>query len=140
MTNISTPGVPLLATLRTPDHNDFAFGAFTGGTLIGICGFVREKRRKAQHRGEIIQMFVDPAFARKGIGRTLLTLAMDKAFENTHIEQIVLGVVHTNDNAVRLYKQLGFVEYGRLEHSFKRGDGYSTQLFLAVTREGRRSG
>jgi ribosomal protein S18 acetylase RimI-like enzyme len=123
--------------IKGTGKGNFAMGAFTDYyKLVGICGLVRDLRLKTRHRGEIVQMYVDPSFAGQGIGKTLLRLTIEKAFHNTEIEQIVLNVVYTNDKAVKLYKQLGFIEYGRLENYFKTGTRYFTQLFLNLSREG----
>jgi len=121
--------------IEKTDSNNFALGAFAGdGHLIGICGFVTEKRVKTKHRGEIVQMFVDPLHAGKGIGKELLTRAIDRAFENGQTEQITLGVAGANDDAIKLYTRVGFVEYGRLDNYFKSGSEYFTQAFLVLTR------
>jgi len=123
--------------IKASDKSNFAMGAFTSGAdLIGICGFVTDMRLKTRHRGEIVHVFVDPRFEGNGIGRKLLQLTINKAFQNTEIEQIILGVVFTNEKAVTLYKQLGFVEYGRLENYFKMGSQHITQLFLRLAKSG----
>lgn len=122
------------ALLQTDTHA-FLFGAFQDENLIGICGFVQENRTKTNHRGEINQMFVKPAFAGQGIGSKLLQLTIDKAFTNTCIEQIILGAVHTNKTAVKLYGRLGFVQYGMLENYFKQNDRYWTQISMILTKE-----
>lgn len=115
------------------DNYDFVFGAFTiDKKLIGICGFVREKRLKTLHRGEITQMYVAPDFSGQGIGKKLLKCTIDKAFKNKEIEQITLGVVLTNDKAIRIYQSLGFVEYGRFENYFKTKANYFTQVLLRL--------
>src|SRR5215210_8438322 len=81
----------------------FVLGAFVEDQLVGICGFVRDVRKKAKHRGELVQLYVDENFSMQGIGESLLTQAIDKAFENPDIEQITLGVVSSNHFAVGLY-------------------------------------
>ena len=118
------------------DNNNFAFGAFSSeGKMIGICGFIAAIGLKKQHRGEIVQLFVETKYANQGIGRKLLQQVISKAFENKQIEQIVLGVVYTNEKAVKLYEQLGFIDYGRFEKYFKTTTQYFTQLFLCLTRK-----
>lgn len=114
--------------------SDFIFGAFDNKQLIGICGFVKENRQKTNHRGEIVQMYVNPIFSGQGTGTKLLRLAIDKAFESGIIERILLAVVYSNDTAVKTYKKLGFVQYGILENYFKQGNNYWTQLFMVLTR------
>ena len=125
----------LIPAIKGTDTDSFAYGAFTeDNNLIGLCGFVREPRIKTAHRGEVVQMFVDTAYAGKGIGKQLLKHTIDKAFENPAIEQIILSLVYGNKAAEGLYKSLGFVEYGKLDNFFKSGDNYTSQLFMALQR------
>ncbi len=121
--------------IKFADIGNFVFGAFNSdGKLIGICGFLAAKGLKKQHRGEIVQFFVETRYTKQGIGRKLLQQVISMAFENKQIEQIVLGVVYTNESAVNLYKKMGFVEYGRLEKYFKTTTQYFTQLFLCLNK------
>ena len=120
--------------LSTKNSNDFIFGAFDDKTLIGICGFVQQTRIKTSHLGEIVQMYVDPSYAGNGIGSQLLKLAVDKAFENKAIDQVLLSVVYSNEKAVSTYKKIGFVEYGKLENYFKQGERRWSQLFMTLRR------
>ena len=120
--------------LATNNSNDFMFGAFSNDKLIGICGFVQQGRIKTNHHGEIAQMYVDPAFAGKGTGTILLKHAIEKAFENKAIDQVLLSVVYSNEKAVATYKKIGFTEYGKLENYFKENGRSWTQLFMVLTR------
>lgn len=127
----------LSKAINEPDDHNFVFGAFdAAGQLIGICGFVSEPRLKTQHRGEIVQMFVEPAYNGQGAGKELLQRCIVKAFANDRTEQIILSAVASNQKAVALYKQVGFVEYGRLENYFKWGNTCTTQTFLYLDKPG----
>ncbi len=118
-----------------PGEHHFTMGAFdAGNVLIGICGFLAETRKKTQHRGEIVQMFVEPAYKGRGIGMALLQHAINKAFSSPQIEQIILSAVFENEKAIQLYQRAGFVEYGRLGNYFKSGSGYTTQSFFVLNR------
>lgn len=116
------------------DATTFMYGAFDNDKLVGICGFVRETRLKTKHRGEIVQMYINPNFAGKGIGKELLKSCINKAFENTEIEQIVLTVVAENQQAVNTYAKIGFKSYGHLANYFKSGNEYTPQEFMILTR------
>jgi RimJ/RimL family protein N-acetyltransferase len=120
--------------LREENSNNFMFGAFDNDELIGICGFLREDRNKTKHRGEIVQMYVNPAFAGQSIGLQLLRTTIEKAFENSEIEQIILGVVADNQSANRTYEKLGFTEYGVLPKYFKQGETYWHQRLMILER------
>ncbi len=117
------------------DCADFLFGAFDNETLVGICGYMQENRKKTKHNGEISHMYIRPGYDRKGIATRLLHLTMERAFSDADLKQITLGVVHTNDNAINLYKKNGFYQYGVLENCFYQGDGYSSLILMVITRE-----
>jgi RimJ/RimL family protein N-acetyltransferase len=121
--------------LMAGSGDDFLLGAFADEALIGICGFVRGDRIKTRHHGEIVHMYVNPAFSGKGIGTRLLQLTIEKVFENSLVDQIELAVVDNNERAITTYRRLGFVQYGRLENCFKQGEQRWAQLFMVLTRE-----
>lgn len=75
---------------RAPDHA--MFGAFVDGTLVGLCGFRRETRERARHSGELVEMYVAPHVAGRGIGARLVDAVLRFAFEELGASQVVLGV------------------------------------------------
>ena len=133
---LHSKSLKLANAINASDEYNFAFGAFIAGQkLIGLCGLITDPRIKARHRGEIVQVFVDPAYKGQGIGKKLLQLSIDKAFANEETEQIVLSVASANENAIRLYQRFGFAEYGRLENFFKPGTEYFTQSFFYLMKK-----
>jgi ribosomal protein S18 acetylase RimI-like enzyme len=134
---LNSQSLKLDKAIKNSNEHNFAFGAFTQDLkLIGICGFLTETRLKTQHRGEIVQMFVDPSCKGQGIGKKLLHHVIDKAFSSEQIEQIILSAVSENEQAVNLYKQAGFIEYGKLKNYFKSNTTYSTQSFFYIDKPG----
>lgn len=121
--------------LNDPKSENFMYGSFDGDKCIGICGFVKGKRIKTKHRGEIVQMYVNEKYSGKGIGKELLTKAIKKAFENNEIEQLVLSVVLSNTEANNLYERVGFVEYGIIRDYFKYKNKTSDQRFMILERK-----
>lgn len=120
--------------LLSKDHS-FLYGAFSQGILIGISGFIQQKRIKTVHRGELVQVYVDPSFSGQGIGSRLIALTIAKAFDNIFIDQILLSVVLSNDQATKLYQKFGFVLYGVIKNYFKTADHSWTQIFMTLTRQ-----
>lgn len=118
---------------NTPDG--FMLGAFSEDRLIGIAGFSRAERRKARHRGEIVQMYVDPQYRGEQIGENLLRMAIEMAFTMEGIEQIELGVVSNNTPATTLYEKIGFQIYGVQKNYFKDGEKYWNQQFMQFFKE-----
>ena len=86
-------------------------GAFEGDALAGAVGLTRETRRKAAHRGTVVAMYVQPEFARRGVGRTLVDAIIAHA-RTFGLEQLVLTVTATNVHARRLYASAGFASFG----------------------------
>src|SRR5512143_3165185 len=60
--------------LRSSDSVSFLMGAFSDDSLIGISGFIQDGRMKASHRGDLVQVYIDPSFSRHGIGSELVRL------------------------------------------------------------------
>ncbi len=65
-------------------------------------------------------MWVEPAYRRAGVGRRLLDAILTWADEAHPTSEVRLGVVPTQEAAVRLYRERGFVATGKisaLEHT-----------------------
>jgi RimJ/RimL family protein N-acetyltransferase len=114
---------------------EFLMGAFESDTIIGICGYIQEKRLKTRHLGEIIQMYVTPSFARKGIAANLLKISLEQAFSDINLEQITLGVVESNLAAIHIYQKAGFKQYGIFPKYYKADGKYETMVFMNIFRE-----
>jgi ribosomal protein S18 acetylase RimI-like enzyme len=108
------------------------FGAFDGEQLIGITGFNRMARKRASHRGEIVQVYVDANYRGQNFGERLLRHALDYAFNLDGIEQVQLSVIASNQAAIKLYEKLGFQSFGVQSHYFKVEDSYLDQQFMQV--------
>jgi ribosomal protein S18 acetylase RimI-like enzyme len=118
---VNTPQDEVAARLRA--SNDRAvFGAFEGNLLIGIVGVQREALRKLAHKAFIWGMYVAPENRRQGVARELIVHALIYAQQTMHVLQVNLGVNVLNTPAVRLYQDVGFVQYG-LERGFLRING-----------------
>ena len=108
------------------------FGAFDDERLIGITGFNRMARKRASHRGELVQVYVDSSYRGQNIGEKLLRHALDYAFTLDGIEQVQLSVIASNKTAIRLYEKLGFKTFGVQSNYFKVGETYMDQRFMQV--------
>lgn len=98
--------------LRHGASENFIFGALDNSELVGMVGFYREQRAKRRHKGGIWGMFVSSSHRGKGIGRALISKALDSARELPGITQIHLSVAVTQQTARNLYISLGFRTFG----------------------------
>lgn len=121
--------------LEQDSDEGFIVGAFCGDELVGIVGFLRDRRHKTRHRGDIVQVYVDPAYRGQGIGEQLLREVVDIAFRMDGIEQLHLGVVSENLSAIRLYEKMGFEAYGIYRNHFRDGSRYWHQQYMQLFKD-----
>ena len=98
--------------LTAESLNNVTLGAYRQEELIGVVTFRRIDGEREQHRGNILGMYVRSEEQGKGIGRALLSKAIDLAKSLPGLQQIELAVVTRNKQARNLYASLGFASYG----------------------------
>jgi ribosomal protein S18 acetylase RimI-like enzyme len=86
------------------------FGAFRAGTIVGIAGFVVDSGPKRRHIGHLWGVYVRPDERGRGTGRQLCEAVVATA--RRQVEVMQLTVMADNAPARRLYRELGFVEFG----------------------------
>src|SRR5256885_1139939 len=81
------PVLPFEHFIQQQHPSNFMLGAFLDNHLCGICGFKREARRSARHRGELVQLYVAPTATGRGIGRQLVAGVVSEAFLDSELTQ-----------------------------------------------------
>jgi ribosomal protein S18 acetylase RimI-like enzyme len=104
------------------------FGAFLEGTLAGMAGFITQESSKRAHKGVLWGMYVRPAARNSGLGRRLVESVLLHARER--VEAIQLTVVSENEAARRLYRTLGFIEYGLEKRALKQNGRYYDEVLM----------
>jgi RimJ/RimL family protein N-acetyltransferase len=105
--------------LGSPTDDNFVLGAFEDSELVGMVGFYRETPLKCRHKGWIWGMFVDHPHRGKGLGRALLTAALERGSKLPELTQIRLTVSVTQDAARKLYARCGFRVFGLEQQAMK---------------------
>ncbi|GKQ55586.1 GNAT family N-acetyltransferase [Bradyrhizobium sp. Ce-3] len=116
-------------------HGAVILGAFCGRELAGIVGFVAAEGPKRQHKGALVGMYVRQAARRAGVGRRLVEAALELAAQSVELVQLI--VVKGNEPAIRLYRSMGFVEYGLEQHALKIDGRYYDDILMARDLVGR---
>ena len=99
------------------------------GTLVGNLSFTNGKKKREQHNG-VIAMGIRDGYRGKGIGTFLLESLLDWARQNPLITKISLEVFLQNSHAINLYRNMGFMEEGRLRRGIRLEDGEYMDLVL----------
>lgn len=117
------------------DHGAVILGAFRGGELAGIVGFIAAEGPERQHKGMLVGMYVRRQARRAGVGRLLVDALLRLAAKSVELVQLV--VVKGNEPALRLYQSMGFVEYGLEKHALKIDGRYYDDILMAKDLVGR---
>jgi RimJ/RimL family protein N-acetyltransferase len=111
------------------------FGAFLDGTLAGMAGFAAQESAKRAHKALLWGMYVRAAARNAGVGKSLVAAVLDHA--RGRVEMVQLTVVSENEAARRLYRAMGFVEYGYEKRALKQdGKYYDDVLMVRFLEEG----
>ncbi len=113
-----------------PSPGNWTFAAFRGSRMVGVVSFVRQERRKQQHKAAIYGFYIMKQYRGRRIGRLLLDEVLATARAMRGLRQVQLAVVESNGVAVRFYQSAGFRVYGREEAALRIGDKYYTELFM----------
>ena len=104
------------------------FGAFLDGTLAGMAGYSAQENSKQAHKGLLWTMYVRATARNSGLGRKLVAAVLDHA--RGRVEMVQLSVVSENEAACRLYRAMGFVEYGYEKKALKHDGRYYDEVHM----------
>ncbi|WP_030800164.1 GNAT family N-acetyltransferase [Streptomyces sp. NRRL S-337] len=100
--------------LRATRHGDAALRAvYLGRRLIGLGYWLRYAQATNRQHADLVKIAVAAEAHGRGIGRSLTSTLVADARE-AKIEVLTLDARADNTRALRLYRSLGFREYGRL--------------------------
>ncbi|MEH7122455.1 GNAT family N-acetyltransferase [Bacillus sp. JJ1773] len=117
---------------RFQSGDSLTFGAFEDDALIGSVTLFNESKLKLKHRANIFAMYVSTEKRKMGIGKQLISAAIEKAKELNEIEQIYLTVEATNEPAKKLYHSFGFETFGRDKKALKIGNVYFDEEHMVL--------
>lgn len=109
------------------NSNSLILVAELNNQIVGLLFFMAQSKKKNCHTGEF-GVSVHPGFQGIGIGRALVETLIKWAKDNIQIEKVFLQVFATNVNAIKLYKDLGFIEEGRHIKAAKQLTGEYTDV------------
>ena len=105
----------------------FLNGEIAGSISLGDVS----NMMKLKHRANFGVM-VRKKYWNLGIGNLLITRILQIA-KDTGYEQVELGVFENNENAIRIYKKIGFEEWGRVRRAFKLKNGnYYDEIIMGI--------
>ena len=71
----------------------------------------------------------------RGVGQTVISILLDKAFTEFDLERVYLNVLSDNDRAIHLYEKCGFIYEGEFrKHIYIHGK-YKSLKWYSILRE-----
>ena len=134
----ATPVETIALRFSHTSLGNFTLGAFEKDKLVGTATFVQEAGLKERHKGRIYGVYVTSSERRKGIGRALIVALLERARQNSSLEQILLAVASGRNAASQLYRDCGFETYGTEPNALKVGSKYVDEdhMILRLRRPG----
>ncbi|MBS2547028.1 GNAT family N-acetyltransferase [Catenulispora sp. NL8] len=102
--------------------------AYSGDRLAGLGYWLRYERPTHRPHADLEKLAVASETQGMGVGRLLASALVDSARE-AGIEVLTLDARGDNENALHLYRTLGFREYGRLPDFVAVGDRRYDKVF-----------
>lgn len=106
--------------MRAFGDNDHMLAAVTEvngvDKVVGLGGLHVAHKARARHSASV-SLIVNTEWQNRGIGRALLTNLLELADKWLLLKRVELDVSSTNENAIHLYKSLGFVEEGHMKYT-----------------------
>jgi ribosomal protein S18 acetylase RimI-like enzyme len=116
----------------TESDNSLLLVATQNDNIIGNIDITGAKRRRLRHTG-LVGLGVSKEYRSKGLGKLLLTTAIDWAKNDSGLEKLWLQIIAGNLPAIKLYKSMGFVEEGRQKNFIRLSeDEYADNLIMAL--------
>jgi len=119
-----------LKDLAAKNEENFILAYFGEKKLVGMVGFIRRSKKKVRHKSFLWGVFVYPEFRGQGIGKQLMEETILRASRLEGLEKINLSVTDASAKALALYRQLGFVEYGRERKSMYWEGEWMDEIFM----------
>ena len=117
---------------KAESENEIEIIAIADGRIVGSAGIEQAGNHiKTRHRAEF-GISVLKEYWGLGIGRALTEACIECA-KKAGFKQLELEVVDDNQSAIKLYKSVGFTEYGRKPRAFLHPEiGYQTLVLMRM--------
>jgi ribosomal protein S18 acetylase RimI-like enzyme len=112
-----------------PDEHGNLFVAECNSQLIGMTGIRKGESSKTKHSAGLWGVYVRPEWRGLRIAEELLDICCEWA-KLREVRIVKLGVMSTNESAIRLYERCGFIVYGTEPLALYHASGYYDGLMM----------
>ena len=117
---------------QNDSNEDLMLVGFLDGQYVGNCSYTGNSLMRYRHRASMaIALYLK--YTGLGIGTIMIEKMLAVAKENG-IEQMELEVVADNQNAIALYKKMGFEIFGTFPNNMKYKDGTYADVYWMMKK------
>ena len=110
----------------------FLFGAFDDETMVGMAGGYIDDLMKRSHIGYLVSVWVEQDYRGQGLATQLCQRVVDQFRATPDISVVQLSVTVGNDDALHIYQQMGFKQWGREPKSISHNGALYDEYHLAL--------
>ncbi|GLH75468.1 acetyltransferase [Bradyrhizobium sp. SSBR45G] len=125
--------------LNNIENGQPQFVVVDDGRIVGWCDILTNTRRTIYAHCGTLGMGLLPPWRGRGIGRTLIRQTMDAALAGG-LTRIELTVREANQNAIALYKSVGFQAEGLHRNAVRIDGRYENVISMAFLADGAHAG
>jgi GNAT superfamily N-acetyltransferase len=114
------------------DGSATSFGAWKGNSLVGTVALEYSAKPKTRHSALLLGMYVQPQERGKGIGLALLNAAIAAASTRPAVLRLTLTLTECNAPAHRLYRSVGFVDWGTQPEAIRTDSGLKGKVHMSL--------
>jgi RimJ/RimL family protein N-acetyltransferase len=107
------------------------YGGFAQHDLVGLAGLQLRTGAKERHKARLFSMYVAAPHRGSGLAQGLVQAVIDGARDAGAL-LLQLSVAAHNEPARRLYRRMGFTEYGVERRSLRVGDRFHDEALMAL--------
>ncbi|MGH1358645.1 MAG: GNAT family N-acetyltransferase [Burkholderiaceae bacterium] len=116
--------------LANPDGLSVVFGTYLADKLVGSVALEFSTKTKTRHKAHLLGMYVAPGARGSGAGRALLDACLAYLDQRREISSVTLTVTEGNEAALRLYRSVGFAEFGVEPMAVLLESGYRAKVHM----------
>jgi len=106
-----------------------------GNKIVALAEYSLTLPAHVEHLAEIHSVFTDPDFRGQKIGPKLIKQMLDDLHKNQKTSRITLSVGSEQKAAIKMYDELGFVQFGIGRKELKVGGEYYDQVQMELIFE-----
>ena len=111
----------------------FALVAELDGKVVGLADVRAKNTQQEQQHIGVVGVYVVEGCRSMGVGTALLNAVIDAAKKQGKYEMLILSAFGNNQAAMKIYRKIGFTQFGELPNGIKRNGEYTSEVYMYLS-------